>query len=140
MIEALLLALFGVPVEPSVNPNLYRDNPNLYRANVVQVSRARHYIDYAKQKINDDEQFKCFDEIMKRESSWRTRKDPQYADNPNSSAYGIPQALPGHKMLSAGTDWKTNPVTQIKWAISYIEERYETPCQAKKHHDRKGWY
>jgi len=133
MLEALLLALFGIQPEPTVNPNLSR-------ANVVQVSRERHYISYAEQQINDVEQFKCFDEIMQRESSWRTRTDPQFADNPNSSAYGIPQALPAEKMATAGADWKTNPVTQIRWAIDYIEERYDTPCEAKAHHDLKGWY
>ena len=133
MLEALLLALFGFEPETSVNPNLKR-------VNVVQASRERDFVQYAEQKIDNSDEFKCFDELMHRESSWRTRKDPQFADNPKSSAYGIPQALPGHKMKSAGTDWRTNPVTQIRWAISYIEERYETPCKALKHHDRKGWY
>jgi hypothetical protein len=133
MLEALLLALFGFEPETSVNPNLKR-------VNVVQASRERDFVQYAEQKIDNSDEFKCFDELMHRESSWRTRKDPQFADNPKSSAYGIPQALPGHKMESAGTDWRTNPVTQIRWAISYIEERYETPCKALKHHDRKGWY
>jgi hypothetical protein len=133
MLEALLLALFGIEPEPPVNPNLKR-------VNVVQVSRERDFVEYAKQKINNSDEFKCFDELMHRESSWRTRKDPQFADNPRSSAYGIPQALPGHKMKSAGADWRTNPVTQIRWAISYIEERYETPCKALAFHNRKGWY
>ena len=133
MLEDLLLALFGIQPEPITNPNLIR-------ANVVQVSRDKHFIDYAKQTINDVKQFKCFDEIMQRESSWNTRKDPQFADNPNSSAYGIPQALPPEKMATAGADWKTNPVTQIRWAINYIEERYETPCKALAFHDKKGWY
>lgn len=133
MLEALLLALFGIEPESPVNPNLKR-------VNVVQVSRERDFVEYAEQKINNSDEFKCFDELMHRESSWRTRKDPQFADNPKSSAYGIPQALPGHKMESAGADWRTNPVTQIRWAISYIEERYETPCKALAFHDRKGWY
>lgn len=133
MLEALLLALFGIEPEPPVNQNLKR-------VNVVQVSRERDFVQYAEQKINNSDEFKCFDELMHRESSWRTRKDPQFADNPKSSAYGIPQALPGHKMESAGADWRTNPVTQIRWAISYIEERYETPCKALAFHDRKGWY
>jgi hypothetical protein len=133
MLEALLLALFGIEPELPVNPNLKR-------VNVVQVSRERDFVEYAEQKINNSDEFKCFDELMHRESSWRTRKDPQFADNPRSSAYGIPQALPGHKMKSAGADWRTNPVTQIRWAISYIEERYETPCKALAFHNRKGWY
>jgi hypothetical protein len=107
MLEALLLALFGVHPEQTALPV---EN----RANVV-VSRSRDFITFAEQKINDDKQFKCFDELMHRESSWRTRKDPQFADNPNSSAYGIPQALPGEKMSSHGSDWRTNPITQIRW-------------------------
>ena len=55
------------------------------------------------------------------------------ADNPNSSAYGIPQALPGSKMASAGADWATNPVTQIKWGLGYIQDRYGSPCSAWGH-------
>lgn len=130
MLEQLLLALFGfTPETPDEKPRA-----------VVVVSRTRSFVDYAEMKINDPEQFKCFDELMQKESSWRTRKNPQYADNPISSAYGIPQALPGHKMASAGHDWKTNPITQIRWAISYIEERYGTSCEALKHHHKKGWY
>ena len=136
MLEALLLALFGIqPVQPE--PLL---NPNLKRVNEVQVSRERNFVQYAEQKINNPVEFKCFDELMHRESSWKTKKDPQFAQNPKSSAYGIPQALPGHKMASAGADWRTNPITQIRWAISYIEERYETPCKALIFHDKKGWY
>jgi hypothetical protein len=132
MLEALLLALFGIHPEQTAVPV---EN----RANVV-VSRSRDYITYAEAKIKDDKQFKCFDELMQRESSWRTRKDPQFADNPNSSAYGIPQALPGEKMASHGHDWRTNPITQIRWAIDYIEERYSTPCKALNFHDERGYY
>ena len=134
MLEDLLLALFGLKTEPVIGTA----NPNLNKANIV--SRERNFVDYAEKTINNVTEFKCFDELMHRESSWRTRKNPQFAQNPKSSAYGIPQALPGHKMESAGTDWRTNPITQIRWAISYIEERYETPCKALSFHDRKGWY
>jgi hypothetical protein len=133
MLEALLLALFGIEPKQFVNPNLER-------VNVVQVSRERNFVQYAEQKINNPTEFKCFDELMHRESSWRTMKDPQFADNPKSSAYGIPQALPGHKMASAGADWRTNPITQVRWAILYIQERYDTPCKALDFHDKKGWY
>ena len=130
MLEQLLLALFGfTPESPDEKPRA-----------VVIVSKSRSYIDYAEIKINNDKQFKCFDELMQRESSWRTKKNPELADNPRSSAYGIPQALPGSRMRSAGHDWATNPITQIKWALNYISERYDTPCKALLHHDRKGWY
>lgn len=58
------------------------------------------------------------------ESGWS-----QYAQNPTSAAYGIPQANPGSKMASAGSDWKTNPATQIKWGLSYIKAKYGSPSQ-----------
>jgi hypothetical protein len=67
----------------------------------------------------------CLDNLFQRESNWRTD-----ADNPTSSAYGIPQALPGSKMASAGADWLTNPATQITWGLGYIKGRYDTPCGA----------
>jgi hypothetical protein len=62
------------------------------------------------------------------------------AYNKGSGATGIPQALPGNKMASAGDDWKSNPKTQIKWGLDYIDGRYETPCEAWDHSERKGWY
>ena len=61
------------------------------------------------------DQFSCLDSLWVGESGWRVD-----ADNPTSSAYGIPQALPGDKMASAGPDWETNPATQIKWGLGYI--------------------
>ena len=81
------------------------------------------------------DQFTCYDNIIMRESMW----DPTAA-NPTSSAYGIPQALPGNKMASEGADWKTNPVTQIKWGLKYIKSTYGTPCQAWSFKAAKGWY
>jgi hypothetical protein len=81
-------------------------------------------------------QFTCLDKLNKKESGWNHR-----AKNPYSGAYGIPQALPGKKMKSAGSDWKTNPRTQIKWQLDkYIYKRYGTPCAALKHHRNHGWY
>jgi hypothetical protein len=59
------------------------------------------------------------------ESGWRWN-----AENPQSGAYGIPQALPADKMASAGADWKTNPATQIKWGILYIAGTYGNPSAA----------
>ena len=58
----------------------------------------------------------------------------------SSGAYGIPQALPGSKMASAGSDWRTNPKTQIKWGLGYISGRYGDPCGAWSHFLRKNWY
>ncbi len=82
-----------------------------------------------------DSQFGCLDSLYMRESGWNP-----YADNPSSSAYGIPQALPGSKMASAGADWATNPVTQIRWGLGYIQDRYGSPCGAWGHSQSHGWY
>ncbi|WP_110208083.1 lytic transglycosylase domain-containing protein [Nocardioides daejeonensis] len=81
------------------------------------------------------DQFSCLDSLWTRESNWRVN-----ADNPTSSAYGIPQALPGSKMASAGADWATNPATQIRWGLGYIQARYGTPCSAWGHSQARGWY
>jgi hypothetical protein len=81
------------------------------------------------------DQFGCLDSLWTRESGWNPS-----ADNPSSSAYGIPQALPGSKMASAGADWATNPATQIKWGLGYIQDRYGSPCGAWAHSESAGFY
>ncbi len=81
------------------------------------------------------DQFGCLDSLYTRESGWNVT-----ADNPTSSAYGIPQSLPGSKMASAGADWATNPVTQIRWGLGYIQDRYGSPCGAWAHSESVGWY
>ena len=82
-----------------------------------------------------ESQFDCFNNIIIRESMWRVD-----ATNPSSGAYGIPQALPGSKMASAGSDWRTNPATQIIWAIGYMEDRYGSICSAWSFKRANGWY
>ncbi|WP_372452823.1 transglycosylase SLT domain-containing protein [Actinomadura parmotrematis] len=79
-------------------------------------------------------QYKCLVKLWNRESHWNHK-----AGNA-SGAYGIPQALPGKKMRSAGKDWRTNPRTQIKWGLGYIKKRYKTPCRALNHSSAQGWY
>ena len=79
-------------------------------------------------------QFSCLDQLWNRESGWNPT-----ASNP-SGAYGIPQALPGSKMASAGADWATNPATQIKWGLGYIKSLYGSPCGAWSHEEASGWY
>jgi hypothetical protein len=81
------------------------------------------------------DQFSCLDSLWTKESGW----NPQ-ADNPTSSAFGIPQALPGSKMASAGADWATNPATQIRWGLGYIASVYGSPCSAWGHSQSVGWY
>lgn len=83
----------------------------------------------------DTAQYDCLVALWNRESHWNV-----YAHNPTSGAYGIPQALPGDKMASVGADWATNPKTQIIWGLGYIQGRYQTPCGAWDHSERKGWY
>jgi hypothetical protein len=80
-------------------------------------------------------QFSCLNALWTRESGWNP-----YATNPGSGAYGIPQALPGSKMASAGPDWRTNPATQIRWGLSYIDSQYGSPCGAWAHEQADGWY
>jgi hypothetical protein len=80
-------------------------------------------------------QFSCLVSLWNRESGWNYR-----AYNASSGAYGIPQALPGSKMGSIASDWRTNPVTQIRWGLSYISSRYGTPCGAWAHSQSTGWY
>ena len=81
-----------------------------------------------------ESQFSCLVTLWNRESGWNT-----YAANP-SGAYGIPQALPGSKMATMGSDWRTNPVTQIRWGLSYIAASYGTPCVALSHSYRYNYY
>lgn len=83
----------------------------------------------------DEGQYSCLVALWQRESNWNT-----FAMNPTSGAYGIPQALPGSKMASAGADWATNPATQIIWGIGYIQARYVTPCGAWEHSEQNNWY
>lgn len=82
-----------------------------------------------------ESQWSCLDSLWTKESGWQVD-----ADNPTSSAYGIPQSLPGSKMASAGDDWETNPATQIRWGLGYIEDRYGTPCSAWSHSQANNWY
>lgn len=83
----------------------------------------------------DESQYTCLNSLWTKESNWRVQ-----AANPSSSAYGIPQSLPGSKMASVGADWRTNAKTQITWGLNYISGRYGTPCGAWGHSQRVGWY
>ncbi len=79
-------------------------------------------------------QFSCLDNIWTRESGWN------YLAENASGAFGIPQALPGSKMASAGADWATNPATQIRWGLGYIKSVYGTPCNAWAFWQGHSWY
>src|SRR5262249_22322730 len=78
---------------------------------------------------SDKSQWHCLDVLWIIESGWQLN-----ATNKGSGAYGIPQSLPASKMASAGSDWRTNYKTQIRWGIGYIHNRYHTPCAALTFH------
>jgi hypothetical protein len=80
-------------------------------------------------------QFRYLNPLWTRESSWNVR-----ADNPYSGAYGIPQALPGSKMASAGRHWRSSARTQILWGLRYIKGHYGAPAAAWAHELATGWY
>jgi outer membrane biosynthesis protein TonB len=80
-------------------------------------------------------QFLCADAVFTRESNWNP-----YATNPSSGAYGIAQALPAEKYASAGSDWRTNGVTQVRWGLSYMGARYGNPCGAWAFWQSHHWY
>jgi len=82
-----------------------------------------------------EKEYKCLNRLWTKESNWNYK-----ARNKNSGAHGIPQALPASKMNVISTDWRTNPVTQIRWGLRYISIRYETPCKALAKHKRSNYY
>ena len=80
-------------------------------------------------------QYKCLNRLWTKESNWNYQ-----ARNPRSGAHGIAQALPASKMEKVGTDWRTNPITQIQWGLLYVSERYNTPCAAWNKFRRSNFY
>ncbi|CAL9325413.1 lytic transglycosylase domain-containing protein [Streptomyces sp. SudanB182_2057] len=89
----------------------------------------------AHKMIPDAAQFNAFSKIVSHESGWNP-----HATNSSSGAYGLVQALPASKMASAGADWKTNPATQIKWGLDYMNSRYGSPVKAWDFWQANGWY
>jgi hypothetical protein len=82
-----------------------------------------------------EKQYTCLESLWTKESHWNYK-----ASNKRSGAHGIPQALPATKMEVIGTDWRTNPVTQISWGLRYIDIRYDTPCKAYAKFQRSRYY
>lgn len=89
----------------------------------------------AHKMIPDAAQFRAFSKIVEHESGWNPS-----AKNSSSGAYGLVQALPGSKMSAAGSDWKTNPATQIKWGLDYMNSRYGSPAAAWNFWQAHNWY
>jgi len=106
-------------------PAVATPDPGSAKAIALQMVTARGW---------GNDQYSCLVSLWNRESSWNVS-----AYNP-SGAYGIPQALPGSKMASAGADWQTNPATQITWGLNYISGVYGTPCGAWGHSESYNWY
>jgi hypothetical protein len=110
----------------SAMPNSYSCTSVLDRDNITEVKAVgRQMMNDFKSSWATTSQWSCLETLWDHESGWRWN-----ADNPTSSAYGIPQSLPGSKMASAGDDWLTNPVTQIAWGLDYISQVYGSPCAA----------
>ena len=89
----------------------------------------------AHKMIPDAAQFNAFSKIVEHESGWDVD-----ATNASSGAYGLVQALPANKMASAGSDWKTNPATQIEWGLDYMKDRYGSACGAWDFWQANGSY
>lgn len=142
---AVLAATIVATVVPAPTPTLSLDRMTpTAMSNSDMSQRAERHPYYARKLghrmaedfgYKRDRQWYCLRRLWNLESSWRV-----HADNPSSRAYGIPQALPGRKMRSAGDHWKSNAETQIRWGLRYVRGRYERPCGAMRHKERYGWY
>jgi hypothetical protein len=121
-------ALPGTPGTPTPAPVVAAPPPNPGTAQSIAYNMLSSF------GWSPQSQFGCLDNVWSRESGWR------YNAENASGAYGIPQALPGSKMASAGSDWLTNPATQIRWGLGYIQGRYGTPCGAWAFWQGSGWY
>ena len=82
-----------------------------------------------------DDQYSCLNRLWTKESHWNYK-----AHNYRSGAHGIAQALPAVKMEVISDDWRTNPVTQIRWGLRYIDLRYDDPCTAWAKFQRSRYY
>jgi hypothetical protein len=130
--RALLYAPGGVVIwtsKPFKHKYVVKD-----RDDIAEVKKVGHQM-AADRGWRDPSEFSCLDQLWDKESGWRWN-----ADNPYSEAYGIPQANPGSKMAEAGKDWHGNPVTQMKWGLGYIGDRYGSPCAAWAFWQSHGWY
>ncbi|MFI7384391.1 lytic transglycosylase domain-containing protein [Streptomyces sp. NPDC049813] len=101
----------------------------------VQSSYSTAQIQAMARQMVPSGQFQCFSNIVNHESSWNYT-----ATNASSGAYGLFQALPASKYSSAGADWQTNPATQIKWGLNYMNGRYGSPCEAWGFWQANHWY
>jgi resuscitation-promoting factor RpfB len=132
--RARLDALFATASKPASNPAMNTQGLAGRRVGKAltprQIARRLlHSFHWSKR------QFRYLEPLWARESSWNVR-----AENPYSGAYGIPQAVPGSKMASAGRHWRSSAKTQILWGLRYIKGQYGSPAAAWAHELATGWY
>ena len=142
----------ATPTTPVVNPVVmdFSAVASINAQSIALVSLAARQVQLAKtplgakqvaQTIIDEQyhwnatQVQCLDALWTGESHWNF-----LAHNYRSGAQGIAQALPPTKMEIVSLDWRSNPVTQIKWGLSYIKARYGTPCVALAKKRRSHYY
>ncbi|MEU3979580.1 transglycosylase SLT domain-containing protein [Streptomyces sp. NPDC026672] len=116
---------------PAAPPRANRSRSRGLPAHTATVSGAQSL---ARSRLSSA-QYSCLSAVVEHESGWNHR-----AVNPSSGAYGLFQALPGSKMASAGSDWRTSPLTQMRWGLSYMKARYGSPCGAWNFWQKNGWY
>ncbi len=139
IIEAAAAETFSFKSTPTVTnnnpPPAQADSAPLVQGPVVSAGTAEAIAEGLLPAYGfSTDQWGCLYQIWEHESGWDAT-----AENP-SGAYGIPQALPGDKMASAGPDWQTDATTQIKWGLGYIQSVYGTPCDAWAFWQANGWY
>lgn len=131
---ALTVALVypSVCKEKPVTPLAVKHKPRTYTVDQLK--------GYAKKWLNkSDISFECLDLLWTMESDWNYKSQGYLTYS--GRALGIAQALPATKMKSISNNYKTNPLTQIKWGLSYIKARYSNnPCSALRHEFNEGWY
>ena len=132
--QARLDALFATASKPASNPAMGTEGVAGRRVGKAltprQIARRLlHRFHWSKR------QFRYLDPLWARESSWNV-----HAENPYSGAYGIPQAVPGSRMASAGRHWRSSAKTQILWGLRYIKDQYGSPAAAWAHELATGWY
>ncbi|WNC19905.1 tape measure protein [Lactiplantibacillus plantarum] len=111
-------------------------NPMTYGASAGKVAQPKgSHMNWLKQAGFSPSEFAAANTVISQESGWQV-----HATNPSSGAYGLPQSLPANKMASAGSDWRNNPITQLKWMKSYVDSRYGGMNQALAYRSRVGWY
>jgi len=124
------------PIEKPNKKRFVKSNTTRYSGEVSPTGRNQRIgKELAAARGWDGRQWNCLRDLWIKESGWSTR-----SSNSSGTAWGIPQALPGSKMAKFGSDWRTNPVTQIKWGLHYIDNRYGTPCGAWAHFQSHNWY